>query len=90
MVTHIRRSIISILVMTAVFGFVYALAGTGISQLAFHHQANGSITTNGSTLIGQDWSATKCPGHPPRQLRVPRPTRRHRAVRRRGLLLQRP
>ncbi len=64
MVTHIRRSIISILVMTAVFGFVYALAGTGISQLAFHHQANGSITTNGSTLIGQDWSATQCPGHP--------------------------
>lgn len=64
MVTHIRRSIISILVMTAVLGFVYALSGTGISQLAFHHQANGSITTNGSTLIGQDWSATKCPGHP--------------------------
>lgn len=64
MVTHIRRSIISILVMTAVFGFIYMLAGTGISQLAFHHQANGSITTNGSTLVGQDWSATRCPGHP--------------------------
>ncbi|MDA8047106.1 MAG: potassium-transporting ATPase subunit C [Actinomycetota bacterium] len=64
MVTHIRRSIISIVVLTAVFGFVYALAGTGISQLAFHHQANGSLTTNGSTLIGQDWSATPCPGHP--------------------------
>ncbi|MDE3203234.1 MAG: potassium-transporting ATPase subunit C [Acidobacteriota bacterium] len=64
MVTHIRRSIISILVITAVFGFIYMLAGTGISQLAFRYQANGSITTNGSTLIGQDWSATKCPGHP--------------------------
>jgi K+-transporting ATPase ATPase C chain len=64
MVTHIRRSIISILVMTVLFGFVYAFVGTGISQLFFHHQANGSITSNGSTLIGQDWSAVKCPGHP--------------------------
>ncbi len=64
MIDHIRRSVISVLLMTAFFGFVYALAGTGISQLFFHHQANGSITANGSTLIGQDWSATKCPGHP--------------------------
>lgn len=64
MITHIRRSIISILVMTTVFGFVYALAGTGVSQALFNHQANGSLTANGSTLIGQDWSATKCPGHP--------------------------
>lgn len=64
MVTHIRRSAISILVMTAVFGFVYMLAGTGVSQLIFPHQANGSITSSGSTLIGQDWTATNCPGHP--------------------------
>lgn len=64
MFAHIRRSIISVLVITAVFGFVYMLAGVGVSQLFFHHQANGSITSNGSTLIGQDWAATKCPGHP--------------------------
>ena len=64
MLAHIRRSIVSILFMTAVFGFVYMLAGTGVSQLFFHHQANGSITANGSTLIGQNWAATKCPGHP--------------------------
>jgi K+-transporting ATPase ATPase C chain len=36
----------------------------GVSQLFFKHQANGSLTANGSTLIGQNWSATKCPGHP--------------------------
>jgi potassium-transporting ATPase KdpC subunit len=64
MLDHIRRSVISILVMTAFFGFVYALAGTGVSQLLFHHQANGSITADGSTLIGQSWSQTNCPGHP--------------------------
>ena len=37
----------------------------GLSQLFFKHQADGSITANGSTLIGQDWSQTKCPGHLP-------------------------
>lgn len=64
MVNHIRRSIISIVAFTAFFGFVYMFAGLGLSQLFFQHQANGSLTAYGSTLIGQDWSATKCPGHP--------------------------
>ena len=32
--------------------------------MLFKHQADGSITANGSTLIGQNWSITKCPGHP--------------------------
>jgi len=49
--------------LPGLLGFVYALAGTGLSQLLFRHQADGSITANGSTLIGQNWSQTKCPGH---------------------------
>ena len=64
MITNIRRSVISILAFTAFFGFVYAFAGTGVAQLFFKHQADGSITANGSTLIGQSWSQTPCPGHP--------------------------
>ncbi len=56
---YLRRSIVSIVVFTAFFGFVYALAGTGVSQLLFNHQADGSITANGSTLIGQNWSSPK-------------------------------
>ncbi len=64
MLTHLRRSVISIVVFTVFFGFVYAFAGTGVAQILFRHQADGSITANGSTLIGQNWSATKCPGHP--------------------------
>ena len=63
MVTHIRRSLISIVIFTVLFGFVYAFAGTGLSQLLFRDQADGSITAHGSTLIGQNWSDTKCPGH---------------------------
>ncbi len=65
MIAHLRRSIISIVVITVFFGFVYAFAGTGVAQVFFRHQADGSITANGSTLIGQNWSATKCPGNPP-------------------------
>ncbi|MBO0713122.1 MAG: potassium-transporting ATPase subunit C [Acidimicrobiales bacterium] len=49
--------------MTTFVGFIYALVGTGVAQLAFKHQAEGSITANGSTLIGQDWAHTPCPGH---------------------------
>jgi K+-transporting ATPase ATPase C chain len=63
MLAHIRRSIV-LAVVALVLTFAYALAGTGLSQLLFKHQANGSITANGSTLVGQNWSATKCPGHP--------------------------
>jgi len=64
MLDHLRRSVISIVIITVFFGFVYAFAGTGVAQLLFRHQADGSITANGSTLIGQNWSATSCPGHP--------------------------
>jgi potassium-transporting ATPase KdpC subunit len=64
MIVHLRRSLIMAVICLVFFGFVYAFAGTGISQLLFKYQADGSITSNGSTLIGQNWSDTKCPGHP--------------------------
>jgi potassium-transporting ATPase KdpC subunit len=63
MLVHIRRSLV-LVVVALVLTFAYAYAGTGVSQALFKHQADGSLTTNGSTLIGQNWSATKCPGHP--------------------------
>jgi K+-transporting ATPase ATPase C chain len=64
MLTNLRRSVVMAAVCLVFFGFVYALAGTGVAQVFFPHQADGSITANGSTLIGQNWAATKCPGHP--------------------------
>lgn len=36
-------------------GLLYPLAETGIGQAAFSHQASGSLTANGSTLVGQQW-----------------------------------
>ncbi len=64
MLTNIRRSVVTVIVFTAFFGFAYMLAGTGIAQAFFRGQADGSITADGSRLIGQDWSQTRCPGHP--------------------------
>jgi K+-transporting ATPase ATPase C chain len=64
MITNLRRSLVMSVVAIVIFGFLYALAGTGVSQLFFKSQADGSITPKGSTLIGQNWSQTVCPGHP--------------------------
>jgi K+-transporting ATPase ATPase C chain len=63
MLVYLRRSVV-LAVVALVLTFAYAYAGTGVSQLFFKHQANGSLTANGSTLIGQNWSQAKCPGHP--------------------------
>jgi K+-transporting ATPase ATPase C chain len=64
MLVHLRRSLIMAVLCLVFFGFVYGLAGTGLAQALFSHQAHGSITSNGSTLIGQNWSQVRCPGHP--------------------------
>jgi K+-transporting ATPase ATPase C chain len=59
MITHIRRSIVLALFCLLFFGLVYGFVGTGVSQVLFRHQADGSITANGSTLIGQNWTSPK-------------------------------
>jgi K+-transporting ATPase ATPase C chain len=63
MLMQLRRSAMFCLICLVIFGLAYPLAGVGLSRLFFAHQADGSITANGSTLIGQDWSKTTCPGH---------------------------
>jgi potassium-transporting ATPase KdpC subunit len=64
MLVHLRRSVV-LAIVALVATFIYAFAGTGVAQLFFSHQADGSLTANGSTLIGQNWSDTKCPGNLP-------------------------
>jgi K+-transporting ATPase ATPase C chain len=65
MLTQFRRSAIFCIICLILFGLVFPLVGVGLSQLFFKHQADGSITASGSTLIGQNWSQTKCPGNLP-------------------------
>ena len=58
MVAHIRAAVVSLAVLTLVTGVIYPLVVTGIAQLVFPHQANGSLIVKngkplGSALIGQ-------------------------------------
>jgi potassium-transporting ATPase KdpC subunit len=40
-------------------GLAYPLAETGIGQAFFSHQASGSLTSNGSPLVGQTWAGPR-------------------------------
>lgn len=55
MLVHLRRSIVALAVFTVILGLIYPLVETGLAQWWFPSQANGSITRDGSTLIGQQW-----------------------------------
>jgi K+-transporting ATPase ATPase C chain len=54
-IKQLRSAVVLAVSALLVFGLAYPLAGTGISQLLFPHQANGSLTQYGSTLVGQPW-----------------------------------
>lgn len=57
----IKNSVLMVMLMTILLGIGYPLAVTGISQLVFPYQANGSIIYHngkavGSELIGQNFN----------------------------------
>jgi potassium-transporting ATPase KdpC subunit len=62
MLKQINRAAVILITFTILLGIVYPLAVTGISQLLFPCQANGSMIYKngqpiGSTLIGQNFSS---------------------------------
>lgn len=59
---HLKSGLILLFLMTALTGFIYPLTITGIAQVLFPHQANGSLIevegkVVGSEFIGQEFES---------------------------------
>ena len=64
MIKLLRNAVMLLLLMTVITGVLYPLAATGLAQLIFPHQANGSLIAKdgkpiGSSLIGQSFTDPK-------------------------------
>jgi K+-transporting ATPase ATPase C chain len=65
MLSQIRPAFVLLVLFTALTGYLYPMAITGVAQLVMPHQANGSLLYDaagkpvGSSLIGQNFAADK-------------------------------
>ena len=61
MLAQLRPAVILVMILTLITGMIYPLAVTGVAQVLFPHQANGSLVMRagqivGSELIGQHFA----------------------------------
>ena len=82
MMRQLRSALLAVIVLTVLLGLAYPLAITGVAQVLWPHQANGSRVEEhgrlvGSLLIGQDFRGRRAllPEPPVGQRRQRRPRR---------------
>jgi potassium-transporting ATPase KdpC subunit len=51
---QLRPALVVFALLSLVTGVAYPLAVTGVAQVAFPHQANGSLVTRGGSVVGSD------------------------------------
>lgn len=62
LVQHLRTAVLMVVVMTVLLGIIYPLVMTGLAQVVFPNQANGSLVRDssgnviGSTLLAQGFA----------------------------------
>jgi len=65
MLSHLRPAVVMIVLLTLLTGLAYPFAVTGLAQIAFPHQANGSLVrgangnVQGSLLIAQAFTGPR-------------------------------
>jgi K+-transporting ATPase ATPase C chain len=62
MLAQLRPAIISLIVLTVITGLIYPLAVTGLAQLLFPYQANGSLVVRNDKVIGSELIAQNFAG----------------------------
>ncbi|MFN0243201.1 MAG: potassium-transporting ATPase subunit KdpC [Planctomycetota bacterium] len=55
MLSELRPAVVALIVLSVITGVLYPLAVTGVAQVAFTEQANGSLIRVGDRVVGSRW-----------------------------------